>query len=57
MEKGKPTKTCVMMERGMGHIKLPTRERLDGRDSWIKGLTEDTSTRDFRPKLCHTFAI
>lgn len=57
MEKGTPTKTCVMMERGMGHIKLPTRERLDGRDSWIKGLTEDTSTRDFRPKLCHTFAI
>lgn len=56
MEKGKPTKTCVM-ERRMGHIKLPTRKRLDGRDRWIKGLTEDTSTRDFRPKLWHTFAI
>lgn len=50
-EKGGPTKARVM-ERRVGHIKLPTRKRLDRRDRWIKGLTEERltyygSTRDF----------
>lgn len=58
-----------VMERRMGHIKLPTKKkkRLDRRDRWIKGLTEErltyyTSTRDFglscgthlRSKITHS---
>lgn len=40
---GMVTKTRVM-ERRTGGIKLPTRQRLDGGDRWIKELTEERIT-------------